>query len=806
MKPDISQDGFHDGEPAPRSRPPDIPGFDIVRKIGEGGMGAVYEAWQEHPHRRVAIKFARAGVISADGLKRLGYEAEVLGRLEHPNIARLYAAGSVVSGSLVQPYIVMELIDGQPVSRYVIEKDLTLRQRIQLMQQIARAVHFAHQQGVIHRDLKPGNILIDAGGMPRILDFDLARAADLYLQSDESPEDVLAGTPSYMSPEQTMGRTAPVDARTDIYSLGVVLFEILTGALPYNLKGMSRGEMIRTIREQVPVSLRTMNPRLKGDLEHITARALEKQRDARYESAAALADDLACFIEDRPIRARPATFFYVTGKFARRHMIGVSAGIAIVLALAGGLIAATVSLQRAREAEAVAKENLQKAVRSVDQMTSYIADSQLAGIEGADPIREELFRNAVSLYESLIQGNPDDPKVKNEMSWVLERLAQTARTSGDFDYTIQILEKQIGLMRDMIASDPAQAYKHTRALSQAIFNLSRVLDRKGDRAAAARGIEEAIGLYRQLLALNPADTEIRIEVAYLHGNWARVLDDGEARAKYEEALAMWEQLKREFPDDHDIDKSISWTRKRLGELENGTGISPEDAADALVLDGTNHDALMDAVGRMVVVTGRVQYIGINRGRNLYTFIDFGRKKRAFAGVIHRNILPRFAAVYGEKLDRLLGQDVEIRGVMTALNDSPQVSLSRPEQIHITSNWQAGRPEDLVAIDGTDGDAIRAQAGRPLKVRGTVTRTGGTTENRQFYLAIDGEKDKGSSVILPRELLADFARALGTHPSSLTGRVIEAIGHVYMYGDWPCVELDSTEDLRLADQGDLAPTQ
>jgi eukaryotic-like serine/threonine-protein kinase len=332
--------------------PVSIGRYRILRLLGEGGMGAVYEAEQDQPRRLVALKIIKAPFASPELLRRFERESEALGRLHHPGIAQIFEAGYADSSFGVQPFFAMELIQGKPLVEYSAELKLNVRGRLNLMIQICEAVQHAHQRGIIHRDLKPGNILVNEHGQPKILDFGLARATDSDTQATRQTDmGQLLGTLPYMSPEQVLADPLALDTRSDVYSLGVILYELLAGKLPYVLP-RSLHEAVRTIQETEPKQLGTVNRLLRGDIETIAAKALEKDKNRRYASANGLAADIRRYLDDQPISAKPASASYQLKKFARRHRALVAGVAAAAGILVLGLIASTWEAIRARAAEA----------------------------------------------------------------------------------------------------------------------------------------------------------------------------------------------------------------------------------------------------------------------------------------------------------------------------------------------------------------------------------------------------------------------------------------------------------------------
>ncbi|MCA9515094.1 MAG: serine/threonine protein kinase, partial [Myxococcales bacterium] len=320
--------------------PATIGRYRVIRRLGQGGMGTVLEAEQALPRRRVALKVLRPELATDHLRRRFQAEAEILARLSHPGIARVYEA---VLDDPGEPYLVMELIDGLPLGAWAEAHDLDVRARVALLSRVADAVDHAHRSGVVHRDLKPANILVDATGQPKILDFGIARVVDpeRSLQATTTRAGEILGTPAYMSPEQTRFEGDAVDHRADVYALGVVGFELLAGALPYDLGGVTIFEAMTRIRDTPATRAGALRRELRGDLETILGKALEKEPARRYASAAALADDLRRFLAREPILARPPSAWYQIGRFAQRNRALVAAFAALFLALVAGVLVTT---------------------------------------------------------------------------------------------------------------------------------------------------------------------------------------------------------------------------------------------------------------------------------------------------------------------------------------------------------------------------------------------------------------------------------------------------------------------------------
>jgi serine/threonine-protein kinase RIO1 len=322
---------------AARAHPLRIGHYHVRRVISSGGMGTVYEALQEHPRRTVAVKVMSPGVVSRSALGRFEHESQILARLRHPNIAQVVEAGMHREGGAVVPYFVMEYIPSpRSITEYAREHHLGIRQKLELFAKVCDAVQHGHEKGVIHRDLKPGNILVDAEGVPKVIDFGVARATDSDLAITTLQTDVgqLIGTLQYMSPEQVEADPHAIDARSDVYALGVVLYELLCGRLPYDVSGVPMLEAARIIKQDPPTRLSTIDAKLRGDLETIVLTALAKDRTRRYRTAAELGQDLERYLHDEPILARRPTVHYLLGRRTRaiihRHPVGTM--VAVILA------------------------------------------------------------------------------------------------------------------------------------------------------------------------------------------------------------------------------------------------------------------------------------------------------------------------------------------------------------------------------------------------------------------------------------------------------------------------------------------
>jgi len=487
----------------------------LVRVIGCGGMGTVYEAEQDNPRRTVALKVVRAGVASAETARRIKHEAEMLGRLQHPGIAQVYQAGTADTPLGPQPYFAMEHVRGEPLVRFADSHGLATKQRLELFERICEAVHHAHQRGIIHRDLKPDNILVDESGQPKILDFGVARLTDSDIpMTRHTHAGQLIGTLAYMSPEQVSADPLDVDTRSDVYALGVILYELLAGRLPYDAGGKLH-EVVRAIREDDPVPLGSIDRSYRGDIETIVAKALEKDKARRYGSATALSEDIRRYLQDEPIVARRSSTAYQLQKFARRNKVVVAAAGLTLLTL----LAALAVTNRER----VIAERRFSELRQLSNKV-FELDGAIRTLQGSTEARKRLLSASLEYLEGLSNDVRNDPDLARELAEGYSRVAHiqglpSDLNLGDFAGAEQSLRKADGFIAAALAARPADPRLIYRAANIAHDRMV-LAESERRRADALAFAQVARRRFDEFLDTGQGSDTEKSNVAGLYGNIA----------------------------------------------------------------------------------------------------------------------------------------------------------------------------------------------------------------------------------------------------------------------------------------------
>jgi serine/threonine protein kinase/tetratricopeptide (TPR) repeat protein len=536
--------------------------YRLIQQLGEGGMGTVFLAEQAQPvRRRVALKLITPGLDCRQVIVRFEAERQALALMDHPNIAKVFDAGSTPAG---RPYFVMELVNGLPLTDYCDQHRLMPRQRLALFLAVCQGVQHAHQKGVIHRDLKPSNVLVaeyDGWPVPKIIDFGIAKATGHRLteQTLVTRVGMVIGTVEYMSPEQAEPDQPDIDTRSDVYSLGVLLYELLTGTTPLRRPpagDVALFELLRQVREEEPprpsarlgmtdgleaiAAKRGLEPKrlrgqVQGDLDWIVMRCLEKDRKRRYETADALARDIERYLRDEPVEARPPSRGYRLHKFARRHKGLLATAAAFVLLLLGGAAVSAWQAVRATTAEGRARDNEQKAVAERDQ-------------------KEMARRQARQALNKLT-----DETVERLMA------RQTRLTKGDREYLRQILA-----LHAEFAADQGDSPESRAGVADAQFRIGLIHSKLGENKEAEEANRAARDIRQQLAAEFPAEPDYRYALGESHHNLGNLLrETGEpqqAEQAFRAARELFQQLAAEYPGRPDYRRRVANGHIGLGLL------------------------------------------------------------------------------------------------------------------------------------------------------------------------------------------------------------------------------------------------
>jgi serine/threonine-protein kinase len=572
--------------PSPPFSLPDVPGYQLLRELARGGMGVVYEARQTALGRPVALKMILSGAHASDAQRqRFRAEVEAVARLQHPNIVQIYEVGEVDH----LPYCALEFVGGGSLAETINGTPQPPRQAAALAATLAEAVQAAHAQGVVHRDLKPGNVLLTPGGTPKVADFGLAKRLDGG--STLTPTGQVVGTPSYMAPEQAEGKKE-VGPAADVYALGAILYELLTGRPPF--KAETPLDTLLQVVNTEPVPPGRLQPKVPHDLDTICLKCLEKDPRRRYASAQDLADDLRHFLKGEPIRARPVPPWERALKWARRRpaaaaLLAVS-GLAVLglLLLSLGYDARLQAqrdeadrqrLQALREKEQVellrrqAEANFQLARRAVDDYAKTLSDDEHEPVEN---LRRDLLQSALVFYEEFVKQRGDDPALRAAQGLACLRLARISGEMGAQEaQALPLYRQALDIFERLAHDDPDNAgYREDLALVR--YYQGRAFRDLGDLRQADDSLTQARALQQALLEQDPTSRPYRHRLADLWFALGQVYADregesGRAGAAYQTALGIMDELARRQPPTAAEEDTVGDIYASLGRLYHAEG-------------------------------------------------------------------------------------------------------------------------------------------------------------------------------------------------------------------------------------------
>jgi len=628
--------------------------YHLLERIGQGGMGEVWLAEQKHPvRRRVALKLIKAGMNTREIVTRFESERQALALMDHPAIAKVFDAGSTPQG---MPYVVMEYVAGVPITEYCDKHRLAMNERLELFVQVCSGVQHAHQKAIIHRDLKPSNILVtqvDGKPVPKIIDFGVAKAISQRLTAETmfTHAGALIGTPEYMSPEQANSGSEDIDTRSDVYSLGVVLYELLVGALPLDLteiRDQAFFELLRRIREEdaprPSTKLRTssehssvaarnrgtepaeLDKQLKGDLDSIALKALEKERSRRYSSPSDLAGDIERYLHNEPVLAVPPSLAYRSGKFVRRHRLAVAASAIVALAVFG-LIASLVigSARVARERDRANRE-AQAAERVSDFLVGAFAISDPDESRGNKITAREVLDKGARQIETDLAGQPAlQARLMSTMGKVYEGL-------GLYEPARQLLDKAIGLQKKTLGPDHQETLASQRMLARILqyqaqypaaeklysetlqkqerflgsdamdalrtkANLGSLYNEQGRYADAEKLLSETVKATTQASGQNSPET-----MSALHS--LAIAYDGERQ--YAKEADIWEELYRlrsqtlgpDHPDTVNSMQNLAYVYYKVGKAAEAEKLQRQGLEIGRRVLGNDHPSVLLAIGNL----------------------------------------------------------------------------------------------------------------------------------------------------------------------------------------------------------------
>jgi tetratricopeptide (TPR) repeat protein len=573
--------------PAPllRGAPAVVAGYEILEVLGRGGMGIVYKARQVGLGRLTALKMILAGThASFEDVQRFQVEAEAVARLQHPNIVQIYEIGRHDG----LPFFSLEFCAGGSLAHKLTQTPMSVRESAALIEKLARAIHYAHRQGIVHRDLKPANVLLTEDGAPKITDFGLAKR--LEADAGQTGTGSILGTPTYMAPEQASGRVRDIGPAADVYALGAMLYDLLTGRPP--LRGETALDTLQLVQTAEPMPVRRLQPKVPRDLETVCLKCLQKDPHKRYGSALELAEDLRAFLDGTPVRARPTPVWERALKWARRRpaaaaLLVVSVAAVLTLGIGGVIVAGREAHLRglteeerneALRQKAVAEkqrrradEHLHKAFEAGDELLNR-AQARLAALPGTEGVRRELLQRAQAFYEGFFAVEGDTPEVRRQAGLAHHRVGLIQERLGQYRAALKSYDAAEPLLR-RLADDSPDNPEPLLALAGTHTDRAIVLQALNRGDEAGRAYAEAVAVLRRLTKAGQS-ARWREQLGRSLNSWAGYLTAdaarrGEAEKAYREAVSLLDRLCTDYPGEPAYRLEKARTLANLGVLLQG---------------------------------------------------------------------------------------------------------------------------------------------------------------------------------------------------------------------------------------------
>ena len=527
--------------------------YSVEREIGRGGMGVVYLATRTNDYtKRVAIKVIKRGMDTDFVLRRFRTERQILASLQHPNIAGLLDGGTTEDGL---PYFVMEYVEGETIIEYAATKDLSLEKRLDLFREVCAAVSYAHQNLVIHRDLKPANILVNSEGVPKLLDFGIAKLLNTEVAGQTATQH-LAFTPEYASPEQVCGEK--LATATDIYSLGVILYELLTGGRPFSFEDKNFGQIVQAVTQNDPpkpsdTGRRLGVSQLKGDLDTIILKSLKRDKERRYSSVEQFSADIRRHLDGLPVTARPDTFIYRTAKFTGRNKVGVTAAAIVLATLVAGVFA---TLRQAQIAEVERFRAERRAENLRELSNSLIAEihNEIEHLPGSLPARQLLLRRGVEQLDALAIDTGENLDLQNEVARAYFSVGNMQQAAGSVESALESHGKAVGIYKNLTIAEPGNVNFRAH-LAEGLANIGGIQKIRGGTTDSLNSYRQAVELLETVVADDPNTPLYRYNLWNAYYGEAIALyilgNVNESLAASRRSLVLGEELRRLEPANPD---------------------------------------------------------------------------------------------------------------------------------------------------------------------------------------------------------------------------------------------------------------